>query len=140
MSKVKLPLTAILVLQVLAFIIYPPAYFQRAPQAAVLPPALFLLFVAALVGLNSGALSRENTRNSLVFIQGINIVVRMMTLFPNLKTPDGAWAWGLLITQLLGIGLSWYTMVAMENVSLRGFLSKDEERPQEATPTQTSAG
>lgn len=138
MSKTKIPLAALLVIQVVAFIIYPPAYFQRAPQAAVLPPTLLILFVAALIGLNSGALSPENTRNSLVFVQGINIVVRMMTLFPNLKTPEGEWAWALLVTQLMGIALSWYAMVAMENLSMRGFLSKKESS--DATRDAQSVG
>jgi hypothetical protein len=127
MSRNGLPLTALLVLQVVAFALYPPAYFQRAPQAAVLPPALLILFIAALVGLNSEALSPENTRSSLVFIQGINIVVRMMTLFPNLRTPEGDWAWALLVTQVIGIGLSWYMMMAMEKVSLKGFLSNKDQ-------------
>ena len=126
MAKTKLPLTALLVLQVVAFVIYPPAYFQRAPQAAVLPPALLLLFVGALVALNSDALSPENARNSLVFIQGINIVVRLMTLFPNLKTPAGNWAWALLVAQIVGMALSWYTMVAMDDYSLRAFVKKKE--------------
>ena len=128
MSNVKLPLAVLLVLQVVAFIIYPPAYFQRAPQAAVLPPALLILFVAALVGLNSGALSAENTRNSLIFIQGINVVVRIMTLFPNLRTENGDWAWALLITQVLGIALSWYAMVAMEDLSMHGLLTKENKQ------------
>ncbi len=126
MSKIKVPLVALLVIQVVAFLVYPPAYFQRAPQAAVLPPTLLILFAAALIGLNSGVLSAENTRNSLVFVQGINVVVRMMTLFPNLKTPEGEWAWALLVTQLMGIALSWYAMVAMENLSMRGFIGKKD--------------
>ena len=120
----KLRLAALLIIQVVAFIIYPPAYFQRAPQAAVLPPSLLVLFVAALIGLNSGALSPENSRNSLVFIQGINVVVRMMTLFPNLRTPEGNWAWALLITQIIGIALSWYAMVVLEDTSMQGLLTK----------------
>jgi hypothetical protein len=86
------------------------------------------LFAAAIVGLNSGALSAENARNSLVFIQGINIVVRMMTLFPNLRTPGGDWAWALLITQLVGIALSWYVMVAMEGMSMHGLLTKKNKQ------------
>jgi hypothetical protein len=43
----------------------------------------------------------------------------MMIFFPNLKTPAGNWAWALLITQIIGIALSWYTMVAIERRPLR---------------------
>lgn len=132
MSNVKLPLVVLLIIQVFAFIIYPPAYFQRAPQAAVLPPALLILFAAALVGLNSGALSAENTRNSLIFIQGINVVVRMMTLFPNLRTSEGDWAWALLITQIIGIVLSWYAMTAVDDMPMRGLITNKNE--QQRTP------
>ncbi len=119
MSKFRVPTAALLVLQVLAFIIYPLTYFQRAPQAAVLPPALFLLFVLALVGVNTGTLSLDGTRSLLIFVQGINVVVRVMALFPNLKASDGRWDWALLIAQLIGSALSWYLMVALENRPLQ---------------------
>lgn len=119
MSKPKLPIIALLVVQVVAVLLYPPAYFQRAPQAAVMPPALLILFVLALVGINTGTLSLESGRSLLIFVQGINIVVRVMTLFPNLRTPGGDWAWGLLVAQIIGTALSWYTMLAMEHQSLQ---------------------
>lgn len=127
MSNHKLPLAVMLIVQVVAFLIYPPAYFQRAPQAAVLPPSLLVLFIAALVGLYTGVLSVENARNSLVFIQGINLVVRIMTLFPNLRTPTGDWAWALLITQGVGIALSWFAMVTIEKVSMRKLMAKTDK-------------
>lgn len=127
MSNHKLPLAVMLIVQVVAFLIYPPAYFQQAPQAAVLPPSLLVLFIAALVGLYTGVLSVENARNSLVFIQGINLVVRIMTLFPNLRTPTGDWAWALLITQGVGIALSWFAMVTIEKVSMRKLMAKTDK-------------
>jgi hypothetical protein len=119
MSKGKSSITILLALQIVAILLYPPAYFQRSPQAIVMPPALFILAVLALIGANTGALSLENGRSSLVFIQGINIVVRLMTLFPNLRTTTGTWAWGLLICNLIGIGLSWYTMIQMDKIRLQ---------------------
>ena len=120
MSRVKLPLAALLVLQVIAVIVYPPAFFQRAPQAVVLPPALLLLFVLAIVGLNTRSLSAEGARTLLIFVQGLNILMRLITLLPNLKTSAGNWAWGLLIAQLIGMGLSWFTMLALERHTLEG--------------------
>ena len=120
MSSRKLPMVALLVLQVVAVILYPPSYFQRSPQAAVMPPALLVLLALGLVGINAGALTLENGRSLLVFIQGINVVVRVMTLFPNLRTPGGEWAWALLICQIVGAALSWYTMLALASRSLQG--------------------
>lgn len=124
MSNWKSSIMLLLALQVVAILIYPPAYFQRAPQSLVMPPALFILAVLALGGTNTGTLSLENGRSSLVFIQGINIVVRLITLFPNLRTPAGTWAWGLLICQVVGIGLSWYTMLQMDKLPLQALRFK----------------
>lgn len=114
MSKSRIPISALLVLQAVAFLLYPPNFFQQAPQAAVLPPALLVLFAVALVGMNTGTLSLFAGRSLLIFVQGINTVVRLMTFFPNLKTPGDEWAWALMVCQLIGLGLSWYAMVEME--------------------------
>lgn len=116
---IKLPMIHLLALQVIAILLYPLPFFDQAPQAAVLPPTLYLLLLVAVITSNTGRLSLEACRASLIFIQGINLVVRMMIFFPNLKTPEGAWAWSLLITQVISIGLSWYTMVAIEKRPLR---------------------
>ena len=124
MSKSRIPLVALLVLQALAFLIYPPSFFQQAPQAAVLPPALLVLFILALIGLNTGTLSLFGGRNLLIFVQGVNTVVRLMTIFPNLKTPSGDMAWALLICQVLGLALSWWAMAEMERRPLQSLTLK----------------
>jgi len=117
MSKSKASLAVLLVLQVVAILIYPPSFFQRQPQAAVMPPALLILFLLAAVGYYTSSLSLEGLRSLLVFLQGINMVIRLMTLFPNLKTTEGEWEWGLLICQVLGLSLSWYLMPKLEQLS-----------------------
>ncbi|MBN2005439.1 MAG: hypothetical protein JXA21_18925 [Anaerolineae bacterium] len=114
MSSQRAQLIVLLVLQVVAVIIYPLTFFQTAPQAAVLPPALLILFAIALVAMNSGWLSSEAGRGSLIFVQGINIVVRLMMLLPNLKNAAGNWDWLLLIFQVIAMVLSWYTITQME--------------------------
>jgi hypothetical protein len=114
MSSSRTQLIVLLILQAVAIIIYPPAFFQAAPQAAVLPPALFILFVVALVAMNSGWFSAIAGRTSLIFVQGINIVVRLMMLFPNLKNAAGNWDWLLLVLQVVAMILSWYTITQME--------------------------
>ncbi len=107
----------ILALQLIAVIIYPPSFFQANPQAAILPPSLTLLFVIALVLLNTGALDLMAGRSFLVFIQGINIIMRLMMLFPHLKT-NGQWDFVLLIIALVAMGLSWFTIVQIEQLPL----------------------
>jgi ABC-type uncharacterized transport system permease subunit len=111
----KPSLVVLVVLQVVAILLYPPSFIQQAPQAAVLPPALLLLLILGIVGLNTNTLSQEGARSLLIFVQGLNLVVRLMTTLPNLKTPAGEWSWALLVTQLVAMGLAWYTMVAMEH-------------------------
>ena len=138
MSRIKLPLGVLLALQVLAILIYPLSYLQREPQAGVMPPALLLLFVLAIVGLNTRTLSMEGTRSLLIFIQGINLVIRLMSLFPNLATRDGTWQWGLLLTQVLGLVISWYSMVALENRSLEAL--RFRQPPTAAQRTERAEG
>lgn len=119
MSKRKLPVMVVLILQVVALLLYPPAYFQRSPQAIVMPPALLILFTLALVGINTEMLSLSGGRTLLVFVQGTNIIVRVITLFPNLKTANGEWAWSLLVLQLVSIVISWYMMLALANFPMQ---------------------
>jgi len=116
MSNQRTQLIVLLVLQVVAVILFPPAFFQQAPQAAVLPPALLILFALALIAMNNGWMTAIAGRSSLIFVQGINIVVRLMMLFPNLKNAAGNWDWLLLIFQIIAMALSWYTMTRMEKL------------------------
>jgi len=116
MSNQRTQLIVLLVLQVVAVILFPPAFFQQAPQAAVLPPALLILFTLALIAMNNGWMTAIAGRSSLIFVQGINIVVRLMMLFPNLKNAAGNWDWLLLIFQIIAMALSWYTMTRMEKL------------------------
>ncbi len=114
MSNQRTQLIVLLVLQVVAMILFPPTFFRQAPQAAVLPPALLILFTLALIAMNTGWMTATAGRSSLVFVQGINIVVRLMMLLPNLKNAAGNWDWLLFIFQVVAMALSWYTMTQME--------------------------
>jgi len=100
-------------LQIVAIVLYPPAFFQESPQSAVLPPSLLLLLVLTLLGMNAGVLTPLTGRVSLVFVQGINIVVRAMMLFPNMKNASGVWNWLFIILMLIGAALSWLTITQM---------------------------
>ncbi len=114
MSSERSILVLLLVLQVIAVIVYPPSFFRSDPQSIVLPPALFLLIALAFLGINTGALNPTAGRVSLVFVQGVNVIVRLVMLFANLHTPAGAWDWPLILTMLIGVALSWIAIVRME--------------------------
>lgn len=121
MSQQRKMLYILLVVQFFALILYPPEFFNpavfaNAGQAIVLPFAMVFLYFLALIGMNAGALSPELGRVSLDFIQGINIVARLMMFFPNLML-GGKFNWLFVISQLLAIALSWFAMV--QNAKLR---------------------
>ncbi len=111
--KDRLALIGILALQVVAVILYPPSFFQEAPQAAVLPPMLLILFFLALLGMNTGVLTPISGRVSLVFIQGLNAVMRLLSIPPHAKASEGL-NWPFLIAAVLSILLSWFSIVWME--------------------------
>lgn len=114
MTKERAAIIGLIAMQILAVLIYPPIFFTDAPQAIVLPVALLFLLVAALIAMNTNAFSPTAGKNSLVFVQGLNIVVRLMMLLPNLRRPNGNWDPLLLILQLAGMGLSWYTIIQLD--------------------------
>lgn len=119
--KDRLALIGILVLQVIAVLLYPPSFFQEAPQAAVLPPMLLILFFLALLGMNTGVLTPISGRVSLVFIQGLNVVMRLLSIPPHVKA-SGGWNWPFLIAAVLSIILSWFSIVWMERQHPRALL------------------
>jgi len=114
MSRERMTILGLFLLQIVAIVLYPPTFFQESPQSAVLPPSLLLLLVLTLLGMNAGVLTPLTGRVSLVFVQGINIVVRAMMIFPNMKNTSGAWDWLFVILMLVGAALSWLTITQME--------------------------
>ncbi len=122
MTRERLTMIGLLVLQIIAVALYPPVFFQQAPQAIVVPATLLLLAVLALVGMNTGALTPIAGRVSLVFVQGLNLVVRLMMFFPNLRLPTGEWNWWFLISMVIGFSISWWVIVKMEQLPVRSLL------------------
>ncbi len=114
MSRERMTMLGLFLLQIVAIVLYPPTFFQDSPQSAVLPPALVLLLALTLVGMNTGVIAPMTGRVSLVFVQGINIVVRTMMLLPNMKNTSGAWNWLFIILMLIGAAFSWLGITQME--------------------------
>jgi hypothetical protein len=125
-SRERLTLIGLLLLQIIAIVLYPLTFFRSDPQSAVLPPTLLILFALALLGMNTGALTPLAGRVSLVFVQGVNIVVRMMMFLPNLRTASGAWDWLLIIFTLIGIACSWLVIIQLEKRAPRSLLIRQK--------------
>jgi hypothetical protein len=126
MSKQRLSLPILLILQVLAVVIYPLSFFRRVPQSIVLPPALLILLGIALVSMNAGGLSLSAGRSSLIFVQGVNLVVRLMMLMPNAVDAEGAPDWFWIVTQAIAIALSVYSITRLEKRPLKTLLFRPD--------------
>ncbi|HEC33973.1 MAG TPA: hypothetical protein ENI37_04585 [Chloroflexi bacterium] len=64
--------------------------------------------------MNTGILTPTAGRSSLVFVQGVNITMRSMMLFANLRGPNGEWDGLLILATLVSIAASWFTITQME--------------------------
>lgn len=104
MNKRNLPplLIIVAVFQVVAPLILPPSMYH-----SVAPPIwIALAVVFAFLGVNLLRLQGW-ARLATVFVQGFNVIVRLLTLLGNVK-PSGAEGFDipLLVTSLLSMGLS----------------------------------
>lgn len=126
MQRQRLTVIGLLALQIVAIALFPPSLYQHEPQSVVLPPAFFLLLLLSVLGMNTGVLSPMAGRVALVFVQGINIVVRIMILFSNLRTPAGDWDLLLIFAVLISLGLSWFTINQMEKQPPRFLLLRQK--------------
>jgi hypothetical protein len=125
-KKDRLSMIGLLILQVVAVLLYPLSFFRSAPQAAVLPPALLIFILLAVAGMNSGVLTPVAGRVFLVFVQGLNVVMRLMTIPPHMRASSG-WNWPFLVLSLISIILSWATIVWMERRHPRTLLLRRAE-------------
>ena len=126
MSNQRKNLLAFIAMQMVAVIIYPPAFFASSPQTTIAPSALLILMLLTLIAMNTKTITPGNGRNSLAFIQGINITIRLLMLFPNLYDVEGNLYLFLFATQLLGMGLSWYALAILDKWRLAQLLFKEQ--------------
>ncbi|GAB4499358.1 MAG: hypothetical protein OHK0052_14260 [Anaerolineales bacterium] len=96
----------------------------------LLPPQVLIegieviLFVAALL-LTTGYLLYQGRRLALtfmVFLQGLNFIVRMMLFFSRSVDSKGTVDWAFIITSLLSMALSFYLLMRLDAVDIRAQL------------------
>jgi hypothetical protein len=75
-----------------------------------------ILFAALGFALTRGRLTALTLS---IFIQGLNVIVRLMMFFPNAATPDGTWLAMNIITSLLSIGISMFLVLRLDQVDIR---------------------
>jgi hypothetical protein len=98
----RIPIMPVIVMQFLPLIILPPAtLFSLGGLLAVV--GLILVFA----GLGYALLKhRLWALNLSIFLQGFNIIVRVMMLFPNARLDSGAYDVAYIVASLLAIILS----------------------------------
>lgn len=106
-------------LPALAVLSYPPELlFSDGGGIYVL---IFVVVVFALLGflLNRGS-SRALTLS--IFIQGLNVIIRIMMFFNQAVPSPGQVNWSALIFSVLGLALSSYLMLRLDRADIRARL------------------
>ena len=107
--------------RLLLFIILPLiAVLSFSPET--LAAALPLLGVVAVVFVVLGFFlwrGRSLALTLAIFIQGLNIIVRLMMFFANAKPANGPWDVTFIVTSLFGIVVSAYLMFRLDQGDVR---------------------
>jgi hypothetical protein len=94
-------ITYIAVAQIVPFILF--------PWPMTLQSFILVLVLALLCAFLGWALWSHKPwgRKLTIFTQGLNIVIRLITLFGNVYTAESGFKWMMLITYLCSMALSW---------------------------------
>ena len=101
------------VLPLLATLLYPPSWLGNGIGVVIFG----VVFFAALAFFLWRGYSRALTL--MIFIQGINVIARMMMFFSNAKPPDSPLDMAYAITNLLGLALSTYLLLRLDKPDVR---------------------
>ena len=104
------------VLPTLAPLILPPQTLMSGIGAVVVVAALLLISAYFLYRGGSTALTL------VIFLQGLNIIIKMMLFFSNSVSEKGVADPIFAVTALLSIGLSLYLLVRLDSVDIRSQL------------------
>jgi hypothetical protein len=106
-------ITAIFLLQGLPILLYPVPMLQSAPIA-------FALIFLAFAGLGFLALRGRAWAFTLsIFCQGMNVIVRLMMVWPNAMTDEGALNPAFVLAMLAGIIVSTWLLFRMDRPDVR---------------------
>lgn len=105
------------VLPFIAPMLLPPRFYDPSVGGPILLLAVLLGVSAVLIGpfLWFG---RSTALTLAIFIQGLNVIIRLMMLFPNLYK-QGVYDIPWLITSVLSLGLSLYLVLRLDRTDVR---------------------
>lgn len=102
-----------IILPILAVLSWPPE---------ILADALPLIAVAAVVFVLLGVLLWQGRSLALtltIFIQGLNVIVRLMMFFSHAKPASGPWDVPYIVAALFSIALSAYLLLRLDQGDIR---------------------
>ncbi len=107
----------LLLLQPLPLLLFPPALLADA-----LP--LIAIVVAVMWGLSWMVWRKRTWALTLsIFIQGLNVIIRVMMLLSNAVSASGEVNLGFIVTSVLAIVLSWLFLLRLDNQDLRAAMA-----------------
>jgi hypothetical protein len=107
----------LLLLQPLPLLLFPPALLAEAVP-------LIAITVAVMWGLSWMVWRRRAWALTLsIFIQGLNVIIRLMMLLPNAISSSGTFDLGFIVTSVLAIILSWLFLYRLDNQDLRAAMA-----------------
>jgi hypothetical protein len=116
------PMTRILVyflLPILAIVAYPPEMLAAA--SPLLLGLVLLLFISLGLLLWNG---RSLMLTLAIFLQGLNVIIRLMMFYPNAVSKTGVWHPTWIVTCLLGLAISFWLVLRLDRVDVRATMIK----------------
>jgi len=105
----------IIVLQIIPLLLFPPAMLISGWLAIIVLIVVYALLGFFLVKGRVWALSMS------IFLQGLNVTIRLMMLFPN-SIKIGVYDWSYFIVSLAAIALSFWFLLRLDRPDVRALV------------------
>lgn len=108
------------ILQILPLLILPPSmlFGQDGFNSGAIVLVLALVFIFGLLGW--GLMRGKGWAITMsIFMQGMNVIVRLMMVFPNAVSKQGVWDVPLIFLFLISIALSGWLVVRLDRPDVR---------------------
>lgn len=109
-------LLPIILLQFIPPLVYPTAFLKEALPIIIVEILVFIGLGIALWRGRAWAITLS------IFIQGINVITRLMMLYPNSMSKTGELNLPFLISSLLAIILSLYLLLRLDRPDIRSLI------------------
>jgi hypothetical protein len=104
------------VLPILSIFFFPPA---------MLLPGLSVIAVVVIILIGLGVWLWRGHSQALtltIFLQGFNVIIRLMMLFPHTKTNQGEFDLVFIFTSLVSMAVSTYLLLRLDRADIRSQL------------------